>query len=113
MHPDDTPLVDGGLGPAVTSSQVVGAKESPVMVRRKWNGGSGRVAGLINLSRRSLQPRSLLQKRGHFICTGQASLKCNLHNPKSELIADHGLDIGVGRESCFSFEDIPLCVDIK
>lgn len=113
MGPDDTPVVDGGLGPAVIGNQVVGAKESPVMVSRSWNDGSGRVAGLIDLSRRSLQPRSLLQKRGHLICMEPASSKSNLQKPQSELIADHGLDIGVGSEFCFSFEDIPLCVDIK
>lgn len=91
--PNDFPNVNDGLGPAVTSIRVVGAKGYSDVVGRNWSDGSGRAAGLISISRRSGQLRSLLQKRGDLICMEPASSKSYIHKPQSESLADHGLNI--------------------
>ncbi|MCJ1466621.1 hypothetical protein MMC07_005241 [Pseudocyphellaria aurata] len=87
MTVDDTPIIDGGLGPAITDIRVIEANKSLGVAGRGKNHGSGRVAGLMSLSRRSWQPRGLIQKPGDLIC--------------------------VENEFCFSFEGSPLCLNLE
>ena len=104
---DEPPNVDGGQGPVATGIKIVGGKNSSDVVGRDWNDGSGRLAGLVYLSRRNWQPRWLLQKRGELVCMKPASSQSNIHKLWSESLADHDLDKRCWERILFFFQRRP------
>lgn len=108
MAPADTPIVDGGLPSAVTSVQVVGAIEYPDVVSRRWNDRSGRVAGLIYLSRRELASSiTFTEAWRSYLYENSIFSKCNPGKSQSESLADHGHDIRVWQRILFFFRKHP------